>query len=287
MAMIDKLWLVTLTKNEDNAGTDTGGLNLTINIDGEDVVDHQFGFMGGSGGHLGPDSGWLSDGQAAISGGPYGNPGFDLSTPIDSSLLTNSSIRVGIRSDDAWGPDSILVLGNTQRRIIALAMETELESWLSTDTTEGKLTMPIRMVSPGTSSTVIRRVLLLTFTGSGIDVETDSRLVLEITAGGSIALVQELPDTPQDDQEQYTANWYVLDAEVPFTRGDVLSNGGIKLVTLGDDAWVPTQVFIYGLDTAEGRPNEVVHLVSIVDWDLGALSTDHNEGKEFVPLPVV
>ena len=55
----------------------------------------------------------------------------------------------------------------------------------------------------------------------------------------------------------------------------------------GRDAWLPKVLFLYGLDTQTGRPNEIVHLVSIPEWDLGMLSTDAQEGKPSVPLPVV
>lgn len=286
MAVVDKLWLATLTQNEEDAGSDAGNLNLTINVDGEDVVDMNFGFMSGSGflsGGLGPDEAWLGEGQAALSGGSYYSPGEPLSSPIDSNLLTNSSIRLGIRTDDAWGPHHALVLGNTQRRVIALAMETELEHWLSTDSSEGKLTIPLRLVGEGTSSTVIRRVLLLVST----DEETDSPIQLQITAGGNLVLQQQVPDTSQDDLEEYTGNWYFLDVAAPFTRGDVLSNGGVRLSILGTDAWSPKSLFVYGLDTAAGRPNEVVHLVSIPQWDLGALSADPQEGEQSIDLPVI
>jgi hypothetical protein len=166
-------------------------------------------------------------------------------------------------------------------------METELERWLSTDSSEGKLTMPLRLVDSGSSSTLIRRVMLLVYTGSGIDVETDNPIQLQITAGGNLVLQQQIPDTAQDDLEQYTGNWYFLDVGAPFTRGAVLSNGSIRLSILGTDAWVPKSLFVYGLDTAEGRPNEVVHLVSIPEWTLGALSTDPQEGAPSIPLPVI
>ena len=289
MATVDKLFLVTLTKNEDDAGTDAGNLNVTININGEDIADIDFSFLSANGwfSDIGPDSNWLGDGQAAISGGTYTNPGEPLEVPFESNQLTNSSIRVGIRSDDAWSPQHVLVLGNTERRVLALAMETDLDNWLSTDSSEGKLTIPVRLVSPGTSSTVIRRVMLLVYTGSGDEVQTDSAIELQITAGGNLVVQQQIPDTTQDDLEQYTGNWYFVDAAVPFTRGDVLSNGGIKLRILGTDAWVPKTLFVFGLDTAEGRPNEVVHLVSIPEWNLGTLSTDLQEGSPSVNLPVV
>jgi hypothetical protein len=277
MALVDFLWLWVLTKNEDDAGSGSK-FNLTINIDGEDVLDRDcyFGING------------IGDGQAGLDSGHFKNfSKLILSTPIDSNALTNSSIRLGIREDDAWGPEDALLLGRTERRIIALAMETDQQHWLSTDSSEGHLTMPLRLVGPGSSSTVIRRVLLLAYTYGGIDVETDSPIQLEITAGGSVVLQQQIPDTPQDDLEQYTANWYFLDVSVPFTRSDVLSNGGIRLSILGTDAWVPDMLFVYGLDTANGRPNEVVDLVSIPEWQLGTLSADPQEGKQSIDLPVI
>ena len=116
--------------------------------------------------------------------------------------------------------------------------------------------------------------------------ETNSPIELQITAGGNLVLSQKIPDTTQDDEEQYTANWYFFNT-APFTRGDVLSNGEIRLKNiLGTDAWVPKTLFVFGLDTPEGRPNEVVPLVAIPNWALGTLSSDEDEGKPSIPLPV-
>ena len=293
MAMIDKLWLATLTKNEDDAGTGENKLNLTIDIDGEDVLDKDFAFLTGSGlsGGLGPDSGWLDDGQAAISGGSYDDPGETVPSPIDSGLLTNSSVRLGIRDDDAWGPEHVLLFGRTlpqwqPSQIIAFAMETDLAHWLSTDTSEGKLTMPIRLVGPGSPTTLIRKALLLVYTGSGNNVETDNDIQIQITAGGALVVDATISNTPQDDLEQYTGNWYPLDVAVPFTKGDVVSNGSIRLSIHGDDAWLPSQVYVFGLDTETGRPSEVVTLVAIPKWDLGWLSTDTSEGEPSTLLPL-
>ena len=55
---------------------------------------------------------------------------------------------------------------------------------------------------------------------------------------------------------------------------------------LGTDAWLPMRVFVFGLDTEEGRPGEVVTLSAIPKWDLGWLSTDPSEGASSVPLPI-
>jgi hypothetical protein len=167
-------------------------------------------------------------------------------------------------------------------------METDLTHWLSTDPSEGHLTMPVRLVGPGSPGTLIRRVLLLVHTRwqYDSDPETDSPIQLEITAGGNLVLKQEIEDTPQDDLESATTNWYVLDAAVPFTKADVLANGGIRLSILGDDAWRPLMLYLFGLDTASGRPNEVVTLVSVPVWTEGWMSTDTSEGVPAVDLPV-
>jgi hypothetical protein len=274
VATFENLFVAVLTKNEDDAGTDSN-LNLTVNVDGEDVFDHDYS----------PD---VDDGEAELLGGGL------LSTPLDSTGLTNSSIRLGIRDDDAWGPLHVLVFGQTQPAFVpgttvALAMETDLTHWLSTDTSEGHLTMPIRLVGSGNASTVIRRVLLLvdTIWEYDSDTETDSPIQLQIVAGGNIVLQQQIGDTPQPDLEAATTNWYFVDVAVPFTRGDVVANGGIRLSILGDDAWKPMRLFVFGLDTETGRPSQVVSLVSVPVWTQGWMSTDPSEGVASVDLPVL
>src|SRR5262249_51465410 len=113
-----------------------------------------------------------------------------------------------------------------------------------------------------------------------------SPIRLQITAGGALVADQTITDTPQDDLEQYTGNWYAVDVAVPFTKEDVVSNGNIRLSILGDDAWLPSQVYVFGLDAASGRPSEVVTLVPLPNWDLGSLSIDPSEGSAPLLLPI-
>jgi hypothetical protein len=268
------LFLAVLSKNEDDAGT-SNTLNLTVNVAGDDILDHDFD----------PD---MDDAEAeVITSG-------ELDAPLDSSGLTNSSIRLGLRDDDAWGVQDVLLFGRAEPdfrpgRIEALAMETSLQHWLSTDSSEGNLTMPLRLVSPGGSATVIRRVLMLidtAWSSIGGDTATDSPIELEVRAAGNVVLKQEIHDTAQDDLEKGITNWYMMDAAVPFTRGDVLANGGITLSILGSDKWRPARIFLFGLDTATGRPNEVVNLNAEPFRDVGWMSTDTGEGSPSVELTV-
>jgi len=272
MTIFDKLHLAALTRNIDDAGT-SSTFNLTVNVDATDILDQNFSVD-------------VEKGEATLLSGPFPET-------LDSNFLTNTSIRLGIRGDDAWSPQDVLVFGlafeRNRNELAALAMETDLTDNLSTDYREGKLTMPIRLVGRGGSTTLIRRGLLLvdTIWQNFSDTGTDSPIELEIRAGGNVVLLQEIIDTPQPDLESGKTNWYTLNAAVPFTRADVLADGGITLRVKGDDAWKPMRLFLFGLDTATGRPNEVVSLVSLPVWPHGWMSTGTGEGEPSVDLDVV
>jgi hypothetical protein len=117
---------------------------------------------------------------------------------------------------------------------------------------------------------------------------TDDTIHLHITGGGNDLFQGEIPDYPQSDQERATANFYLIDVPVPFTRSDLAAGGAIDLSIQGPDAWLPSALFLFGLDTttAQGRPTLAVPLVSVPTWTLGTLSTDASEGKDSVPLPL-
>ena len=266
MPLIDHVWFAALTRHLNDAGTDNL-INLTVNVAGTDVIN--------------TDVGWHTR-----SGQGYFLINNDF-TPFDSAGLTDSSVRIGVRGDDAWAPEHILIFGHSPRLFFPVAMETDIGVTLSADNDEGQLTMPLRLVAPGGSTTVIRRLLLLVHTADTDDFAgTDSAVQLQITAAGSNVFTQQIPGTAQDDLDNWRANWYFLDGQAPFTRGDVIGNGGITLSILGTDAWQPRHLVLFGLDTASGRPNEMVSLVAIIDWSLGWLSGDPAEGKQSLSLPI-
>ena len=276
MAAIEDVWLAALTKDEDDAGSGNR-FNVTVNIDGRDVFRHDFVL------------GWNLPGQGAtgLRDGQAGMEEAQPPAPFDSDKLTNSSVRVGLRGDDAWAPKHVMLIGRAQPdftpgRMLALAMETDIERWLSADSDEGQLTMPVRRVGAGTSNTVIRRVLLLVYTDRDSDVDTESDIRLQIAASGQLVLDRKITH----DFDRVRAYWHFLEVERPFTRADIVSKGSIHLSILGTDAWLPMTVFVFGLDTEEGRPAEVVTLSAIPKWNLGWLSTDASEGANSVPLPL-
>jgi hypothetical protein len=271
-----ELYLAALTRELTDAGS-PDALNVTISVDGVDVVVAEF-----VGDH--PEKqGYLQSAGMTI--------------PLAPQVLTNNSVRVGIRGDDAWRPQHILLFGdfsdvenypNTRRFVPPIAMETDLTRWLSSDADEGRLTIPLRLVGRGNSLTVINRLLLLVRTADVRYAGTDSNVRIVVTDQAGHLRVSELiteaqPDTQQDDLERAVSNWYYIPVTTPFTESD-LRPGGIELVIDGDDVWTPEKLFLFGLDTSVGRPANLVPLKSYPTWRDGPLSANPNEGKTKVVL---
>jgi len=260
------LYLAALTRDVDDAGS-SDQLNVTINVNGIDVAVAEF-----VADH--PQAqGYLQHAVAVVS--------------FDSGSLTNSSVRIGNRGDDAWAPQDILLFAVTGGGgIIPIAMETDLTHWLSSDPSEGRLTLPLRLVERGDFSTMIH-LLLLVRTADEDDAGTDSPVRLQVIGSDGQLRMSELitnaqSDTPQDDLEQGVSNWYYLPVQTPFTERDISipgSGGRIELEILGRDAWLPESLFLFGLDTPVGRPTKLVPLSSSPDWQNGWLSEDETEGN--------
>jgi hypothetical protein len=273
LAQISEIYLATLNRRSEDAGSkgtidNTSLLNVTINIDGDDVVDENI-------------NSWFPNGSGSIiKKAIVGIAHFPV-TPFETDDMTNSSIRVGIKHTDAWGPRDVLVMGANLGAGVPpfpLAIAMDIDIWLSGDPQDdAHLTMPIPLVRLGNERTLIRRVLLLIGTegdvrGTNDQAGTNDPIELSISVGGNPEPVFTMirTDTSQEDLEKGSANWYEQDVEGEgFTLLDVLTNGGIKLRLLGrGDAWLPKMVFVFGLDTnrSQGHPDAIVKLVSKPFW---------------------
>jgi hypothetical protein len=264
MPEVPFLMLAALTRDVDDAGS-ADRLNVTINVNGIDVATAEF-----VADH--PHAqGYLRRAEAVVS--------------FDSGSLTNSSVRIGNRGDDAWAPQHILLFGHTTREgVVPIAMETDLTEWLSSDADEGALTLPLRLVGFGGSDTVIHRLLLLVRTADKDDAGTDSLIQLRVTISGQLHVSEVITDTPQKDLERGVANWYELPVQTPFTRLEFDLNGRMELEILGADAWLPESLYVFGLDTPAGRPTKLVPLASKRIWGGLVLSRDPDEGSTIVGL---
>src|SRR5262245_4737319 len=142
MPLVDDLILVAKTRDEEDAGTNTRH-NLTVTIDGVDFFNLDFPFEG-----IRRDETGYQENDFLGQIGPIP---WLVANPFESSDLTHSSIRLGLRGDNAWGPQHVLLIGRvppqwSPGRSIPLAIETDLTNWLSTNPNKGPLTMRLRLV---------------------------------------------------------------------------------------------------------------------------------------------
>jgi len=271
MPHMRRIWTAMLTRNVSQSATDSRPV-LIMNEDGFDRLHHTFGET--------PQDD-QEQGEANL---------YEVSVAsqrITPENLNNSSIRMGIRGDDAWRPEHILVWGErfTGGSIVPIAVETGLTTTLSTDASEGRLSVPLRKVALGLSTMPIRRLLVLMTTSNQRNAGTNSTIELQIRSGTNLVVSSRIPDTPQSDQERAQANLYFVSVSAPFTKRS-LTDSSMRLSIQGTDAWLPASFFVFGLDDASGRPESMVPLVHFRTWPFRQLSTDSGEGVASVTLPL-
>lgn len=281
---ISRIWVAMLTRNMDNAGTNDP-ITLTINTDGVERLSKTFSDTG----QKDQERSQANLYQVDVAG-----------RNIVPEELTNSSIRVGIGGGDAWRPEHIMVWGErrsfSDTTIVPLAMETDITTQLSTQSSEGPPSMPLRLVERGNQNLQINRLFMLLTTGggqsdSGIPASTvgntkpgtASPLEIQIVSQDHLVVLSEIRNTTQEDLEAGGANFYSAPVIAPFRKRD-LDNRSITLRIKGLDDWEPLSFFIFGLDDAAGRPERLVPLVHFPRWPHGNMKADSTTGVASVNL---
>jgi hypothetical protein len=295
MSDLKTVWFGMLTDDSDDSGTNSP-IVLIFNVTGGrfDVLHRTF-----------PDTAQADQEQGQANLYEITEDDFEpqafVGSTVDPQDLNASSIRIGIRGEDMWRPKSVFIWGEQKDGLIVpLALNTELQGQLgiagqlidvrlSTDAGEGKLSIAPTRVQLGNPDTIIRRLLMVMITADEDDAGTDDDIELQITTiDGRLVVNHVFPDTSQDDLERAQANFYYAPVSAPFTKAE-LNADSVRLSILGNDAWLPARLFLFGLSEDEGGqpPEFVVPLVHLPTWPLGTLSTDAGEGARSVTLPLV
>jgi hypothetical protein len=220
---------------------------------------------------------------------------------IDPNNFNRSSIRVGIRGEEAWIPEDFFVFGEEadgSPRPLALARK--INKILSTEPADmpvddARLSIPIPLVTQGNPTTPIFGLLVLMLTDAD---GTDSRVQLRISTPDSLKVVFEMPPPAlppnsaqghQFHQEANEASFYYVEEEtgqqvISFTKSE-LDGSSINLsLQEANDSWLPKSFFIFGIDTREeaGGIVRIVPLVYIPEWNQGPLV-----GPTTVTLPLI
>ncbi len=162
MSNLKEIWVAMLTGNTANAGTDSETV-LIINHPGgtADFVHHTF---------IDTSQRDQEKGEANLYKLGLSNV-LKFATVLDKDLLSDSSIRIGIRGDDAWSPEHYFIWGETEEArnsIIPIAIATNIgDPWsrapvfLSTDKKEGNISWSIHLVETGNGNEIIDNLVML------------------------------------------------------------------------------------------------------------------------------
>jgi len=272
MTDLKDIWLGILTQNTSYSGTQSP-ITFILNQGGTDKVHHTIADT---------KQRDLEKGEANL----YRIPSNNFMSTVDPDYLSDSSIRVGIRGDNLWKPEHLIVWGKrNDGKIHPLAFENSISTILSTDRNEGKLSMPLRLIETGDDTTNIQRLLVMMKTSDKKHAGTDSKVKLKIKSPEGYFVNYEFPNTPQYEQERHEANVYFIKGFSTFTKND-LNRDSIILEIKGKDKWLPASFFVFGLESPSDRPKYMVPLVNIENWNMGGLSTDSSEGKTSVTIPL-
>lgn len=291
MPRINLLWIGMKTAvGSSDAGTDSS-IVLIINEGGEPVDAVHFTF---------PDTAQddLEEGQANLYQIVLNDQTPHEGRTFDPQKLNDSSVRVGIRGDDAWLPGSCFVWGEQpDGTIVPLALNVVRQGFkggelptmtISTDAKEGRTSFGVNRVQPGDDFTGLVRLILLLTTADQDNAGTDDTITLKITdISGRVLVDQTFTDTAQAGLEQAQANFYYVEVDGTILKAN-LNDQSIQLSINGDEAWIPASLFLFGMDAHEGETvKRVTPLVHLPEWPFGVLSTDPNEGIASVFLPLV
>ncbi len=282
-------WLATKTirrsGSEDEGTRDP--IVLTINQDGDDSVEATFEVRS------------VRDhapGQAAIHA-------VECALPIVHPYQVNeSSVRVGVRGKDRWEPERLFLWGAghpvaslegpeagaaTAPPVIVPIAVRDRPPKLSVDPKEGSLTAPLHLVRTGWDEMPIRRLWLLLSTSDSRYAGTDSPVTLQISGQDGLAVSFDLPKRYQDYLKRSQSNWFEIVPPDAFNRASVRS---ISLSIGGPDQWIPSRIFVFGLESAPGvdpRGTGIVPLVALEPGEAGMkLSGDLRRGRQSVELPL-
>ena len=282
---ISRLWVGMLTRDVEDGGTDSK-ITLTINSGGVDRLNHTF-------------SNTDQKDQERAQANVYKVDVQGLG--IDTDELTDASIRIGIRGDDAWRPEHIVMWGDGAtlfgQEVIPLAMETEITTQLSADSNEGPSSMTLRRVRRGSDAMTVQRLLMLMVTQGTADDDsvltdpnpvfgTANPLEIQVVCRNGLAVFFDIANTSQDDLNSGVANFYTAPIILPFTKRD-LDDHAITLRIKGTDDWWPSSFFLFGLDSAAGRPSSLLPLTHLPEWPFGVMRADPTNGAASVTLPLL
>ncbi|MDX2285144.1 MAG: hypothetical protein NW241_13350 [Bacteroidia bacterium] len=198
-------------------------------------------------------------------------------------------IRLGIRGGDAWWPEFMFLWGDMHPgpepvpgiQVYPMALRTKNPNVLSTDESEGRISLPLSQAMLGNVYNLFTRFLIMIRTGDVWYAGAQDPITLSVHTAQGVMLEVALSGA------QLGAGQVYLDAPYAPAPFNVNSIRSIELRASGADSWLPEQVFILAIAEEHEDHKQLYPMVYLQDWQaagLPAMSTDPEKGAERVVL---
>ncbi len=196
------------------------------------------------------------------------------------------TMRLGILGDDLFVPQSVFVFAELEKPndwpFQPIAMQFYDKPLLSTDESEGRISIPLSRSTFGGFYTEIGRWVIIIRNAEGQYAGTTSPVLLTVQGKKEELLRLEIPS---GKLAKPGATFHTAVSARNFDTSNEVRN--ISLHIGGDDQWTPAAVYIMAVDRVVNEYEQIVPFVIIPDWQaegLGSLSEDVKEGSDSIVL---
>lgn len=266
--MITKIHVVLTTQKLQNSGTKSNPV-LILGQNNRDYLHHTFAL---------PEGG-IQDGSSFHLTLDNTDPEF----PIYPQWS-----RLGIRGADAWWPEFVFLWGDQDDpqqggyRIQPIGVENFTPFKLSTDESEGRLSIPLKQAYIGGPYTRLQRMLIMVENSDKPHAGTKGDIFLRFYTQKGL-----LTEVSLGDERLSTPGGLLVAIHYPPADYYMNEITTILLETASKDAWLPQSFYIFAFDNQADDYEAIVPLVNISNWSqagMGQLSSDPGEGDAQVVL---
>jgi hypothetical protein len=262
--MLEKLHLLITTQKVRESGTKSKPV-LILTENNRDLLHHTF--------HL-PEGG-IEDGSTQL---------LTLDVSKLNLPLYFQNRRIGIRGADAWWPEHIFLWGINanpteydQTEFVPMGIDYFQPYKLSTDETEGRISIGLRHCHLGGNYNLLNRLMLIIVNDEKRYAGTNNPVVVKISTEDGLLTQFDIPARQLQQPGQAFSALHFIDKK--FFVNKIRS---VEVEIKGEDSWMPKSFWLLALDDQPDEWEAVVPLVNIPDWQatgLGAFSADPSEGE--------
>lgn len=273
MSLIRNVYTVLKTSSQAYSGTSQTAIRQIVNQAGTDRMNLKLphGNATYTSGSMSKSDTYFLHQQL-----PIGGLGYITKHNLEKNDLY---IRFLITSSNYWRPYAIFVFGSGDGDIIPLAYQDSFTHLLSTDTSEGLASIPVRRIVEGDDDMLLDKILVVVRTDEVSWARTNDRISIDIHSA-----LGNHPDVHAEGKIQgIDSNSVRLLKLTPDGDREKRYWNNFKFQTNGFDACKINNIWVFGMNESDPS-NPRMSILARLDTPI-VLSRDEDEGDRYINLP--